>query len=90
MSDEQHLREERVERLSRLSFEASLAIESSDWVTAETKLLAAESLLAMMPSMTRGANGVLWSERIQAIRRAIAIKRGSRSQTCRVEYTRPT
>jgi hypothetical protein len=90
MTDDPVYREERVERLSQLIHDAGLAIEGGDYVTAEKKLLAAEVILAVMPSMTRGANGVLWSERIQVIRRAIAIKRGSRSQTCKVEYVRPT
>lgn len=90
MSDDPVYREERIERLSRLVHDAGLAIEGGDYITAEQKILAAELILAVLPSMTRGANGVLWSDRIQVIRRAIAIKRGSRSQTCRIEYVRPT
>lgn len=79
-----------VVELEQTITDAYRAIKANDYSTAHNNALAAEMILAGLPNMTRGANGVLFSDRITAIRQAVGRLRGARSQTVKIEYGSPT
>jgi len=69
------------EKLQELRDEAVLAIESSQWSTARTKLLAAQTIIETTPDFELGGQQVQWRSSIEnllrRVNRLLAVGSGS-------------